>query len=236
MSRSTLRSTWFRPRSGGPVEARLAALVDLVGITAACHDGAPAAGRWGTNSPCRQPACRAACAADPPRPSIRLATFDRSGAQQRLQLRDLVALARGGQDHQRPPTSVGAQVELGAQPAAACPPCLICGWTVPLFRSSRAGRWRRQRSGMPPCGRSWSRLFGSILPQGHPYTPPMPRCAVCGQDNPEGFRFCGACGAPLTAPAHAGAERRLVTVLSSDNGFGDESKPEASVRRVIPRE
>ena len=58
----------------------------------------------------------------------------------------------------------------------------------------------------------------------------MPRCAVCGQDNPEGFRFCGACGAPLTTPAHAGAERRLVTVLFCDLvGFtarSDQADPE----------
>ena len=45
----------------------------------------------------------------------------------------------------------------------------------------------------------------------------MPRCAVCGQDNPGGFRFCGACGAPLAAPDQAPTEeRRLVTVLFCD--------------------
>jgi class 3 adenylate cyclase len=33
----------------------------------------------------------------------------------------------------------------------------------------------------------------------------MPRCAVCGQDNPGGFRFCGGCGAPL--PARPGPGR-----------------------------
>jgi class 3 adenylate cyclase/tetratricopeptide (TPR) repeat protein len=59
----------------------------------------------------------------------------------------------------------------------------------------------------------------------------MPRCAVCGQDNPGGFRFCGACGAPLTAPAPAPAEeRRLVTVLFCDLvGFtarSDRADPE----------
>jgi class 3 adenylate cyclase/tetratricopeptide (TPR) repeat protein len=43
----------------------------------------------------------------------------------------------------------------------------------------------------------------------------MPRCAVCGQDNPGGFRFCGGCGAPLTGPAPT-EERRLVTVLFCD--------------------
>jgi class 3 adenylate cyclase/tetratricopeptide (TPR) repeat protein len=59
----------------------------------------------------------------------------------------------------------------------------------------------------------------------------MPRCAVCGQDNPGGFRFCGACGASLTGPARAPAEeRRLVTVLFCDLvGFtarSDQADPE----------
>src|SRR4029453_8821984 len=59
----------------------------------------------------------------------------------------------------------------------------------------------------------------------------MPRCAVCGQDNPGGFRFCGSCGAPLTAAAQAPAEeRRLVTVLFCDLvGFtarSDQADPE----------
>jgi class 3 adenylate cyclase/tetratricopeptide (TPR) repeat protein len=59
----------------------------------------------------------------------------------------------------------------------------------------------------------------------------MPRCAVCGQDNPGGFRFCGACGAPLAGPARAPAEeRRLVTVLFCDLvGFtarSDQADPE----------
>src|SRR5215204_4701584 len=59
----------------------------------------------------------------------------------------------------------------------------------------------------------------------------MPRCAVCGQDNPGGFRFCGACGALLAGPARAPAEeRRLVTVLFCDLvGFtarSDQADPE----------
>ncbi|MGH2814797.1 MAG: adenylate/guanylate cyclase domain-containing protein, partial [Actinomycetota bacterium] len=59
----------------------------------------------------------------------------------------------------------------------------------------------------------------------------MPRCAVCGQDNPGGFKFCGACGAPLAAPPQDPAEeRRLVTVLFCDLvGFtarSDQADPE----------
>jgi class 3 adenylate cyclase len=40
-------------------------------------------------------------------------------------------------------------------------------------------------------------------------------CASCGQESPDGFRFCGACGAPL-APAPAREERKVVTVLFAD--------------------
>ena len=59
----------------------------------------------------------------------------------------------------------------------------------------------------------------------------MPRCAGCGQDNPGGFRFCGACGASLSTPTQAPAEeRRLVTVLFCDLvGFtarSDQADPE----------
>jgi class 3 adenylate cyclase/tetratricopeptide (TPR) repeat protein len=59
----------------------------------------------------------------------------------------------------------------------------------------------------------------------------MPRCAVCGQDNPGGFRFCGGCGAPLVAPDQAPTEeRRLVTVLFCDlvdfTARSDQADPE----------
>jgi class 3 adenylate cyclase/tetratricopeptide (TPR) repeat protein len=59
----------------------------------------------------------------------------------------------------------------------------------------------------------------------------MPRCPVCGQDNPGGFRFCGACGASLGAAAQAPPEeRRLVTVLFCDlvdfTARADQADPE----------
>ena len=60
----------------------------------------------------------------------------------------------------------------------------------------------------------------------------MGRCGTCGQDNPEGFRFCGACGSPLVeAPRRpAGEERKVVTVLFCDLvGFtarSDRADPE----------
>ena len=45
----------------------------------------------------------------------------------------------------------------------------------------------------------------------------MVTCAACGQENPEGFKFCGACGAPLVAPEPAPEEeRKIVTALFTD--------------------
>ena len=45
----------------------------------------------------------------------------------------------------------------------------------------------------------------------------MLTCPSCGQENPEGFRFCGACASPLTQEAPAPREeRKVVTVLFAD--------------------
>ena len=41
-------------------------------------------------------------------------------------------------------------------------------------------------------------------------------CASCGQDNPEGAKFCNACGSPFEASRRSGEERRLVSVLFVD--------------------
>ena len=59
----------------------------------------------------------------------------------------------------------------------------------------------------------------------------MTSCSRCGQDNPQGFRFCGACGSPLAAaPRQADEERKIVTVLFCDLvGFtarSDQADPE----------
>ena len=58
----------------------------------------------------------------------------------------------------------------------------------------------------------------------------MAGCSACGQDNPDGFRFCGACGAPLAAARPARLERKVVTVLFCDLvGFtarSDQADPE----------
>src|SRR4051812_11743873 len=44
----------------------------------------------------------------------------------------------------------------------------------------------------------------------------MPTCARCGQVNPPGFRFCGACGSPLSAVRDPRQERKIITVLFCD--------------------
>ena len=45
----------------------------------------------------------------------------------------------------------------------------------------------------------------------------MLTCPACGKDNPEGFRFCGFCSAPLHQDAPvAGEERKIVSVLFCD--------------------
>ena len=45
----------------------------------------------------------------------------------------------------------------------------------------------------------------------------MVTCPACGQENPDGFRLCGMCGAALTAvAAPAREERKVVTILFTD--------------------
>src|SRR5512132_2570708 len=45
----------------------------------------------------------------------------------------------------------------------------------------------------------------------------MQTCVACGQENPDGFKFCGACAAPLDAAAPAPREeRKVITVLFAD--------------------
>src|SRR5919204_6003551 len=62
-------------------------------------------------------------------------------------------------------------------------------------------------------------------------------CASCGQQNPDGFRFCGACGAKL-APTTTREVRKTVTVVFADvtgsTALGERLDPE-SFRRVMAR-
>src|SRR5436853_2916057 len=44
----------------------------------------------------------------------------------------------------------------------------------------------------------------------------MVTCPSCGQENPDGARFCNACAAPLAAPSPPREERKVVTVLFCD--------------------
>ncbi len=64
-------------------------------------------------------------------------------------------------------------------------------------------------------------------------------CTRCEQENPDGFRFCGACGAELAAPVtHAPEVRKTVTVLFCDlagyTSAGERLDPEA-LRRIQSR-
>jgi class 3 adenylate cyclase/tetratricopeptide (TPR) repeat protein len=66
----------------------------------------------------------------------------------------------------------------------------------------------------------------------------MTRCPSCGQESPDGFRFCGACGAELAPRAPARELRKTVTVVFSDvsgsTALGERLDPE-STRRVMAR-
>ena len=65
----------------------------------------------------------------------------------------------------------------------------------------------------------------------------MLTCPSCDQESPEGFRFCGSCGAALD-PAGSGEVRKTVTVLFADvtgsTALGEQLDPE-SFRRVMAR-
>jgi class 3 adenylate cyclase len=64
------------------------------------------------------------------------------------------------------------------------------------------------------------------------------RCPSCGQENPDGFRFCGACGASLAAEQPQREVREPVTVLfcdvSGSTAMGERLDPE-STGRVMAR-
>ena len=72
-----------------------------------------------------------------------------------------------------------------------------------------------------------------------PYTPAVPTCRNCGEENPERARFCLACGSPLAEEASSAAEvRKTVTVVFSDvtgsTAMGERLDPE-TLRRVMSR-
>ncbi|MDQ6818719.1 MAG: AAA family ATPase, partial [Actinomycetota bacterium] len=59
----------------------------------------------------------------------------------------------------------------------------------------------------------------------------MAICERCATESPSGFRFCGACGAPLSQTAKRGDARKVVTALFCDvvgsTALGEELDPEA---------
>src|SRR5438477_3713958 len=63
-------------------------------------------------------------------------------------------------------------------------------------------------------------------------------CPQCGTENPEGARFCNACGAPLAASAPQRETRKTVTVVFCDvvgsTALGERTDPE-TLRRVMSR-
>ncbi len=66
----------------------------------------------------------------------------------------------------------------------------------------------------------------------------MPTCPQCGQENPEGFKFCGSCGTVLAETPTARDVRKTVTIVFSDvtgsTALGEQLDPE-SLRRVMSR-
>jgi class 3 adenylate cyclase/tetratricopeptide (TPR) repeat protein len=64
----------------------------------------------------------------------------------------------------------------------------------------------------------------------------MTRCSSCGRKNPEGFRFCGSCGAELAVETPAREVRKTVTVLFCDvtgsTSLGEQLDPE-TLRRTM---
>jgi class 3 adenylate cyclase len=58
----------------------------------------------------------------------------------------------------------------------------------------------------------------------------MATCASCGAQRPDGFRFCGSCGAQLVFPSTLTEERKTVTTLICDlvgsTALGEDADPE----------
>jgi class 3 adenylate cyclase len=63
-------------------------------------------------------------------------------------------------------------------------------------------------------------------------------CARCGQENPDGAKFCNACGAGLVTSERAGEERRVVSVLFVDlagfTGRAESLDPEDVRAFLVP--
>jgi class 3 adenylate cyclase len=68
------------------------------------------------------------------------------------------------------------------------------------------------------------------------YTRRVTACHACGSENPDGFRFCGRCGADLETDAAPGV-RKTVTVLFCDlvgsTALGERSDPEVLLEIMV---
>jgi class 3 adenylate cyclase/tetratricopeptide (TPR) repeat protein len=67
----------------------------------------------------------------------------------------------------------------------------------------------------------------------------VPACPNCGQENPEGFKFCGACGSPIAEVEPAPEEeRKVVTALFTDivgsTASAEQLDPEDVRARLSP--
>jgi len=66
----------------------------------------------------------------------------------------------------------------------------------------------------------------------------MARCAVCGHESPEAFKFCPECGAPAAERPPGREQRKVVTVLFCDitgsTALGERLDPE-SLRALLAR-
>ena len=73
-------------------------------------------------------------------------------------------------------------------------------------------------------------------PSAASYARPVNTCSSCGAENPEGFSFCGSCGAALAEARPAREVRKTVTVLFCDvvgsTALGERVDPEP-LRRLM---
>src|SRR5438132_5614918 len=120
---------------------------------------------------------------------------------------------RAPAEPRQPPTSVPRLAQVSARRALPPGRCAraVPGW--PHEEDPRDGPWRALVATAETLRPQDGGVHG-FLPES--YALRIMVCPACGQENPEGFKFCGACGALLEAPLAAREERKVVTVLFAD--------------------